>query len=163
VMNDHFVSVKVDREERPDVDAVYMDAVQAMNGHGGWPMTVFLTPDGRPFYGGPYYPKAGFLQLLAAIDDAGRKPRDAVVAGADRLVASIDRRAKLAAPDDLPGVDLLQAAYQQLMAAFDREWGGFGRPPKFPQASNLELLLRASQSGAGPEALHAVTETLDAM
>ena len=75
-MNDLFVNIKVDREERPDVDAVYMDAVQAMTGHGGWPMTVFLTPDGRPFFGGTYFPKPSFLQLLAAIDDAWRNRRD---------------------------------------------------------------------------------------
>ena len=92
-MNELFVNVKVDREERPDVDAVYMDAVQAMTGRGGWPMTVFLTPDGRPFYGGTYFPKPSFLQLLAAIDDAWRTRREQVrrerrparrVAGPDR-------------------------------------------------------------------------------
>ncbi len=162
-MNDRFVSVKVDREERPDVDAVYMDAVQAMTGQGGWPMTVFLTPDGRPFYGGTYYPRAGFLQLLAAIDDAWRHRRTDVVAGADQLVQTIDRTAHLTPPPDLPGAEHLSAALQQLASAFDTEWGGFGRPPKFPQAANLELVLRASEAGAGAAARRVVTETLDAM
>jgi uncharacterized protein YyaL (SSP411 family) len=162
-MNDHFVNVKVDREERPDVDAIYMDAVQAMTGHGGWPMTVFLTPAGRPFYGGTYYPREGFLQLLAAIDDAWRNRRAEVLAGADRMVEAIDRTARLVPPADLPGVEHLNAALQQLAASFDADWGGFGRPPKFPQTANLELLLRATQAGAGDAALHMVTETLDAM
>jgi uncharacterized protein YyaL (SSP411 family) len=162
-MNNQFVCVKVDREERPDVDAVYMDAVQAMTGHGGWPMTVFLTPEGQPFYGGTYYPRDGFLQLLAAIDDAWRHRREEVIAGASKLVEAIDRTSQITPPDDLPGVEQLNLALQQLGAAFDPEWGGFGRPPKFPQAANLELVLRASAAGAGDAARHIVTESLDAM
>ena len=97
-MNELFVNIKVDREERPDVDAVYMDAVQAMTGQGGWPMTVFLTPDGRPFYGGTYFPKPSFLQLLAAIDDAWRDPpRARWTSSAGQLVESLGRTARLAA------------------------------------------------------------------
>jgi hypothetical protein len=88
-MNELFVNIKVDREERPDVDAVYMDAVQALTGRGGWPMTVFLTPDGRPFYGGTYFPKPSFLQLLAAIDDAWRTRREQVDESAGQLVGRV--------------------------------------------------------------------------
>ena len=138
-MNERFVNVKVDREERPDVDAVYMDAVQALTGRGGWPMTVFLTPDGRPFYGGTYYPKPAFLQLMAAIDDAWHNRRDEVTASAGQLVQSLDRTAQLAAGPEPPGVDHLNAALTQLASTFDEDWGGFGTAPKFPQTMNLEL------------------------
>ena len=163
VMNDLFVNVKVDREERPDVDAVYMDAVQALTGRGGWPMTVFLSPDGRPFYGGTYFPKPAFLQLMAAIDDAWRNQRDKVDHTASELVKALDRTASLSAGEDLPGVAEINAALQQLAGAFDSRWGGFGPAPKFPQTMNLELLLRASRAGAGDGALQVVTTTLDAM
>ena len=162
-MNEHFVNVKVDREERPDVDAVYMDAVQALTGRGGWPMTVFLSPDGRPFYGGTYFPKPAFLQLVAAIDDAWRNQRDKVDQTASQLVKALDRTANLSAGKDLPGVDEINAALQQLAGGFDSRWGGFGPAPKFPQTMNLELLLRASRAGAGDGALQVVTTTLDAM
>jgi uncharacterized protein YyaL (SSP411 family) len=163
VMNRLFVNVKVDREERPDVDAVYMDAVQALTGHGGWPMTVFLTPEGRPFYGGTYYPKAQFLQLLEAIDDAWRNRRAEVDGAAGQLVQALDRTGRIEPADDVPGVDHLNAALQQLAATFDREWGGFGRAPKFPQAMNLELVLRAHHANGSADALRIVTTTLDAM
>src|SRR5262245_19200956 len=102
-MNERFVNIKVDREERPDIDAIYMDAVQALTGRGGWPMTVFLTPQGRPFYGGTYYPRDGFLQLLAAIDDAWRERRGEVDQSAAQLVQVIDRTAHLAAAPQAPG------------------------------------------------------------
>jgi uncharacterized protein len=163
VMNELFVNIKVDREERPDVDAIYMDAVQALTGRGGWPMTVFLTPEGRPFYGGTYYPREGFLQLLAAIDDAWRNRRPEVQASAGQLVEALDRTARLAAPEEPPGLEHLNAALQQLASSFDAEWGGFGRAPKFPQTMNLELVLRAHVAGAGQGALEVVTTTLDAM
>ena len=109
-MNDLVVSVKVDREERPDVDAVYMDAVQAMSGRGGWPMTVFLTPEGEPFFGGTYYPKAGFVKLLEAVDDAWRTKRDDLLAQATQLTAALNRFGQLEAGADLPGVEHLNAA-----------------------------------------------------
>jgi uncharacterized protein YyaL (SSP411 family) len=162
-MNELFVNIKVDREERPDVDAVYMDAVQALTGRGGWPMTVFLTPDGRPFYGGTYFPKPAFLQLLAAIDDAWRTRRGQVDESAGQLVESLDRTARLAAAPEPPGVAHLNTALQQLASSFDQQWGGFGPAPKFPQTMNLELVLRASLAGAGEGALQVVTTTLDAM
>jgi uncharacterized protein YyaL (SSP411 family) len=162
-MNERFVNIKVDREERPDVDAIYMDAVQALTGRGGWPMTVFLTPEGRPFYGGTYYPRDGFLQLLAAIDDVWRERRGEVDQSAAQLVDVIDRTAHLAAAAQPPGGEALDAALAQLGQAFDPAWGGFGRAPKFPQTMNLELVLRANVTGRGEAPLPVVTTTLDAM
>src|SRR5688572_17871914 len=111
VMNDLFVNVKVDREERPDVDAVYMDAVQAMTGHGGWPMTVWLTPEGRPFYGGTYFPREArggmpaFLDVCSAIDEHWRDKRDEIAEQAGRLVEAVGRSAELAPASGLPGPD----------------------------------------------------------
>jgi uncharacterized protein YyaL (SSP411 family) len=162
-MNERFVSIKVDREERPDVDAVYMDAVQAINGHGGWPMTVFLAPDGRPFYGGTYYPKPTFLQLLAAVGAAWDDRRGELLQQAGNLVDALDRTGQLEPADDLPGVELLNHALSQLGANFDAEWGGFGGAPKFPQAMSLELVLRAYRSSGSQDALTVVTTSLDAM
>ncbi len=153
VMNRLFVSVKVDREERPDVDAVYMNAVQALTGQGGWPMTVFLAPDGRPFFGGTYFPKDGFggrprfVDVLMAVSQAWQERRDEILEQADALSGSIAAGAGLAAGDASGRLtlspDLLRAACTELEGAFDREWGGFGHAPKFPQPANLELLLRA--------------------
>ncbi|HKA02808.1 MAG TPA: thioredoxin domain-containing protein, partial [Acidimicrobiales bacterium] len=164
VMNEGFVSVKVDREERPDVDAVYMDAVQAITGRGGWPMTVFLAPDGQPFYGGTYFPKPAFLQLLTAVSEAWRDRRGELLDQAGKLVEALDRTAHLEPADGLPGVELLNHALAQLASTFDGEWGGFGGAPKFPQAMSLELVLRAHRSsGGGGEALTVVTTSLDAM
>ena len=173
VMNDLFVNVKVDREERPDVDAVYMDAVQAMTGQGGWPMTVFLTPDGRPFFGGTYFPprpthgRPGFTDLLRAIDEAWQTKRAAVLEDAEHLSSAI---AQAAAPDENAGgadgallTAGLQAGYAGLRQAFDPTWGGFGRAPKFPQASMLELALRFLARTGGDEATTMVVRTLDAM
>ena len=162
-MNERFVSIKVDREERPDVDAVYMDAVQAINGHGGWPMTVFLAPDGRPFYGGTYYPRATFLQLLTAVSEAWHERRDELLQQAGQLVEALDRTGRLEPVDDLPGVELLDHALGQLASTFDAEWGGFGGAPKFPQAMSLELVLRAHRSSGSGDALTVVTTSLDAM
>ena len=165
VMNAGFVCIKVDREERPDIDAIYMDAVQAISGHGGWPMTVFLAPDGRPFFGGTYYPKAQFLHLLAAITESWRDRRPELLDQAGQLTASLNRTAALSAPEGqvLPGTDVLNAALQQIGSQFDPEWGGFGRAPKFPQAMTLELCLRAHAHNGGDGARTVVTTSLDAM
>ncbi|MGH9154613.1 MAG: thioredoxin domain-containing protein [Acidimicrobiales bacterium] len=172
-MNGGFVCVKVDREERPDVDAVYMEAVQAMTGQGGWPMTVFLTPDGRPFYGGTYYPKRrglgrpGFLDLLAGIADAWTGRREELLGAADHLAQTIQARASLPVDQGqdgpAPGPDLVAAGVAGLQAGFDRNWGGFGRAPKFPMPANLELLLGAFARRGDPEILDMVVTTLDAM
>ncbi len=163
VMNDRFVNIKVDREERPDVDAIYMEAVQAQTGGGGWPMTVFLTPDGRPFFGGTYFPKPVFLDLLAQVDTAWRERRTDIERDADRLADAVRSgirmtgmsRTDSATPSPL-SPDLVVKGVQALRDAFDEQWGGFGRAPKFPQAAMVELALRGG-------ARDVVTTTLDAM
>jgi uncharacterized protein YyaL (SSP411 family) len=162
-MNRWFVNVKVDREERPDVDALYMDAVQAITGRGGWPMTVFATPDGEPFFGGTYYPKASFLQLLAAVDDVWRNRPDDVRQNVEALTEALARTAELQPTTEVPGQEHLEQALAFLARAFDREWGGFGRPPKFPAATNLELVLRSLWHHGGELAREIVTTSLDAM
>jgi uncharacterized protein len=162
VMNELFVSVKVDREERPDVDAVYMDAVVALTGQGGWPLTVFLTPGGEPFYGGTYFPPEprhglpSFRQILRAVADAYRERPEDVAAQAEALVAALRRSAE-AEPSREPLTEaLLAEAERGLLAQLDPRWGGFGHAPKFPPASVLEFLLRR-------ESLDAVRLTLDGM
>jgi uncharacterized protein len=146
LMNDRFVNVKVDREERPDVDAVYMDAVVALSGHGGWPMTVFLTPDGEPFFGGTYYPPEprhgmpAFRQVLSALADAYREQRADVAQQAAALVEHLQHTPE---PSTSPlTAGLMDAAVQGLRAQYDPQWGGFGHAPKFPPASTIEFLLR---------------------
>jgi uncharacterized protein YyaL (SSP411 family) len=179
-LNADFVSVKVDREERPDVDAVYMEAVQAMTGHGGWPMTVFCTPDGRPFFGGTYFPPTdgrgmpSFRHVLDAVLDAWHHRRHDVEQQADALVEAVDRRASVqleapggpgARPWDLgpaPGA-LLDGAAGQLAARFDPTWGGFGPAPKFPQPQLVELCLRHHHLRRDPQSLAMATTTLGAM
>ncbi|MGH2711727.1 MAG: thioredoxin domain-containing protein [Actinomycetota bacterium] len=151
LMNESFVSIKVDREERPDVDAIYMDAVQAMSGHGGWPMTVFLTPEGRPFYAGTYFPPEdrhgmpGFPRILEAIAEAWRDERDKVQVQGQKVVEAISRRAPIS--DEPLNEELLLQAAHAIPGDFDPEWGGFGPAPKFPQPMTLEFLLRCDARG----------------
>ncbi len=149
-----FVAVKVDREERPDVDAVYMAAVQTLTGSGGWPLSVFCTPDGRPFYGGTYYPPTdrhglpSFRRVLAAMADAWRSRRPEVERQADALVDAVAREARLVDSladghgDRTPFGDILSRAVEELGRRFDPQWGGFGPAPKFPRPTFVELCLR---------------------
>jgi uncharacterized protein YyaL (SSP411 family) len=145
-MNEQFVNIKVDREERPDIDRIYMDALQAMTGQGGWPMTVFLTPDGEPFFAGTYFPKQprghmpSFLQVLARVAEAWQQRRDQVSGQAARLTAAIRRGLPTLKPP--PVEDAAARAVEMLQANHDAEWGGFGSSPKFPQPPVLEFLLR---------------------
>jgi hypothetical protein len=162
-MNRRFVNVKVDREERPDVDAIYMDAVQAMTGRGGWPMTVFMTPDGEPFYGGTYFPKPNFLQLLAAIDDVWHSRQADIRQNVNALAAALDRTARLQPAMDVPGSDHLDRALRQLAESFDPVWGGFGQAPKFPSTMGLDLVLRAHIANPSERSAEIVTTSLDAM
>ncbi len=169
LVNELVIAVKVDREERPDIDAIYMEAVQAMTGRGGWPMTVFLLPDGRPFFGGTYFPKVrrgnmlSFTELLSAIDDVWRTRRDDLVEQATELTDALRRRASITADDELPGPEVLAAAIAGLCEAADPEWGGFGSAPKFPQAMSLEALLRSHTRDGDPATLAVVRRSLDAM
>ncbi|MBA2336864.1 MAG: thioredoxin domain-containing protein, partial [Acidimicrobiia bacterium] len=170
-LNEHFVSVKVDREERPDVDRIYMDAVQAMTGQGGWPMTVFLTADGAPFLAGTYYPKAArggypsFRQVLESVVDAWANRRPELADQAQRLTAVV--RTGIPVADTAPAADTLQRAVDAWLASFDRTYGGFGGAPKFPQVPNLELVLRLLASGSMPDRADdlrmMLTATLDSM
>ena len=170
-MNAGFVNIKVDREERPDVDSVYMEAVQAITGGGGWPMTVFLMPDGRPFHGGTYYPKAQFLGILAQIGQLWRERRSDLDGAADQLAAAVRAGTALpsrgwAAKGDAEAhraPELLAATGEALVGRFDPEWGGFGRAPKFPQPPMLETLLQAAATTRRADFLAAYTLTLDAM
>jgi hypothetical protein len=181
-LNAGFVSIKVDREERPDVDAVYMEAVQAMTGSGGWPMSVFLTPDRRPFYGGTYYPprdlpgRPSFTTVFDALTDIWVNRRSEVEEQADELAGAIAARSVIetspGAPSPLDGLggepaDLLSPASAELAKRFDAEWGGFGGAPKFPQPSLVDVALRqalrAGTTDAGPAARTMAVRTLDAM
>jgi uncharacterized protein YyaL (SSP411 family) len=165
LMNQRFVCIKVDREERPDVDGLYMEAVVTMTGHGGWPMTVFLTPDGRPFYGGTYFPPEprynmpSFRQLLLAVSDAYRERRSELERQADALVGAIRDASALRPSTEPLTTELLTRAVSALAAQFDPQHGGFGRAPKFPPACNLEFLLRTGRD----DALEMVRKTLDGM
>jgi uncharacterized protein len=167
-MNEHFVSIKVDREERPDLDAIYMDAVQAMTGGGGWPLTAFLTPDGRPFYAGTYFPNEerhglpSFRTVLEAVADAWEHRRSDAETQSARVTEAIDRSNRLAASSEPLTDDVLLSAFGGLRRAFDPRWGGFGRAPKFPQPMTLELCLRMHLRGT-PDALDVVTASLDKM
>jgi len=163
VMNKMFVNIKVDREERPDVDAIYMDAVQAMTGRGGWPMTVFLAPDGKPFFGGTYFPKPSFLQLMNAITDAWNNRRDDINNNIDALMEALERTAKIEQHSEIADFSTFESAVTQLRANFDSAWGGFGKAPKFPSTMNLEVLLRQLLAGEDNDLENIVTTSLDAM
>jgi uncharacterized protein YyaL (SSP411 family) len=162
-MNRLFVNVKVDREERPDVDAVYMDAVQAMTGRGGWPMTVFITPTAEPFYGGTYFARPQFQQLMAAIDDVWRNRPEDVQQNVTALVEAIDRSATVTPAALVPGTDLVQLGLDHLASSFDHTWGGFGAPPKFPSSMSVDLVLRAFVRTGHDDARQVVETTLGAM
>ena len=168
VMNQHFVNVKVDREERPDVDDIYMEATQAMTGQGGWPMTVVCTPDGRPFFAGTYFPKErrggmiGFVELCQRIDELWRTKRGDLLEQADQLTGSLGRSALMAPREGLPSVADVDAANEKLLAASDPEWGGLGGAPKFPQPMAQEALAAAAARG-DQRALTALSTSLDAM
>jgi uncharacterized protein len=168
VMNELYVNVKVDREERPDVDALYMEAVVALTGQGGWPMTVFLTPEGAPFYGGTYFPPEprhgmpSFRDLLQTISALYRERRGAVEGTAGQLKEALEQASKVAPSTEPLTEQILGEASRALKRQFDPEWGGFGGAPKFPPASTLEFLLRMHLRGDS-EALPMVTKTLDGM
>jgi uncharacterized protein YyaL (SSP411 family) len=169
IMNEHFVNIKVDREERPDIDSIYMSAVQALTRHGGWPMTVFLTPDGAPFYGGTYFPpvpKGGlpsFQQVLLSLADAYENRHDEVSRSAESVREYLRATTGAALPQTAVGTELLDRAAESLISELDRRFGGFGGAPKFPQAMNLEVLLRHHHRAGDLAALSGVEDTLRAM
>jgi len=167
IMNEHLVSIKVDREERPDVDSVYMTATQAMTGQGGWPMTVFMTPDKEPFFSGTYFPRAQFQRLVLGVAQAWQEDRSQVRSQARQIAAALAERAAVAPArpvdavgpeaDAVSGLDAVsQAAVAELAGEFDASRGGFGGAPKFPPSMVLEFLLRHSERAAGPDAEQAL-------
>jgi uncharacterized protein YyaL (SSP411 family) len=151
LMNDEFVCVKVDREERPDVDAIYMDAVQAMTGHGGWPLNAFLTPEGVPFYAGTYFPPTArqgmpsWQMVLEGVARAWREQRDDIIDGSQRIVARLQATAALEAPDAEIDPQALESGVTTLRRSYDGEHGGWGGAPKFPAGSTIEFLLRRGE------------------
>jgi len=175
VMNRAFVNIKVDREERPDLDSIYMRGVQVLTGGGGWPLTAFLTPEGRLFYGGTYFPPVprhgmpSFREVLAAVEHAWRTRRDEVQRGSRQLLDAL--RVSRGRPDSgdapgaarAPGPGTLEASFRFLSRSFDARQGGFGPPPKFPQPMNLEILLRDHRRTGRKESLYMALATLRAM
>jgi uncharacterized protein YyaL (SSP411 family) len=162
-LNDGFVSIKVDREERPDVDAVYMTATQAMTGQGGWPMTVFATPDGEPFFCGTYFPKQHFGQLLDSVTTAWREQRDDVIKQGAAVVQAVGGAQLVGGPTAAISAKLLEASAAGLIAEQDELHGGFGGAPKFPPHMNLLFLLRHHERTGSAEALETVRHTCEQM
>jgi uncharacterized protein YyaL (SSP411 family) len=169
IMNEHFVNIKVDREERPDLDSIYMQAVVAMTGGGGWPMSVFLTPDGTPFYGGTYFPPINrqgmpsFKRVLLSIAQAYRQQHQQIQQGGQQLREQIGQSLALRANPSLLSGKLLDQAYSRLATRFDATYGGFGGAPKFPQPMTLEFLLRYHHRTGESRALDMVDLTLTRM
>ena len=170
LLNEHFVSIKVDREERPDVDSVYMDATVALTGHGGWPMSVFVDHDGRPFYAGTYFPPEprhgmpSFPQLLTAITESWRDRREDVAGAAERITKALEQRERAVASEGTPpSAADLDAAVVALRQSYDVTRGGFGRAPKFPPSMVLEFLLRHAARTGSTQALAMAAGTCEAM
>ncbi len=169
LMNESFVCIKVDREERPDIDSIYMTAVQALSGQGGWPMTVFLTPDGKPFYGGTYYPPEdrhgmpGFPRVLQSIARTFKESRGEVTLATGRLLNQMQQLTATPPSVDPLTVDVLHQAYRGIASQFDGKYGGVGSQPKFPQPMTYEFLLRYHLRTGDPQALSMVRLTLDRM
>jgi uncharacterized protein YyaL (SSP411 family) len=172
VLNANFVPIKVDREERPDLDQIYMNAVQMLTGHGGWPMSVFLTPELKPFYGGTYWPPKsargmpGFDQILAAVIDAWKHRREAAENAAEQLTAELRNIGIAGSGDSKPSdlnLDLINRAVHQMQRSFDHTYGGFGQAPKFPHPMDLQLLVRVAHRSGQQGPLDMVRLTLDRM
>ncbi|MEW6211428.1 MAG: thioredoxin domain-containing protein [Acidobacteriota bacterium] len=169
LMNEHFICIKVDREERPDIDAIYMNAVQMMSGHGGWPMSMFLTPDLKPFYGGTYFPPVdrqgmpGLARVLLTMADLYRNRREEVLTNADSITAELQNINRFRESGEMLTTEILNQAFSSLRASFDPRHGGFGRAPKFPPSMTLMFLLRHHKRTHSPEALQMVELTLEKM
>jgi uncharacterized protein YyaL (SSP411 family) len=171
ILNEHFVSIKVDREERPDLDQIYLEAVQLMTGQGGWPLSVFLTPEEKPFYGGTYWPPQrqygmpGFDQVLEAVAEAWQERRGELLDQASRVATILqnDYAQQAGAGGEALDERLLESAEAALVQSFDQQYGGFGPAPKFPQPLALQFLLARWPRAADDELLHVVTTTLDRM
>ncbi|MCY4435953.1 MAG: thioredoxin domain-containing protein [Chloroflexi bacterium] len=168
-MNEHFINIKVDREERPDLDDIYMKAVQGLTGQGGWPLTVFLTPDGKPFFGGTYFPPAArmnmpsFRQVMEAVIDAWQQRRQQVEEQSEKLRDFIAEHTAFDLSPSVLTLTTIREAGESIQANFDPIHGGFGAAPKFPQAMSLDFLLRRYHRTQDLSLLNAITKTLDSM
>lgn len=168
-LNRHFVSIKVDREERPDIDHIYMQAVIALTGSGGWPMSVFLTPEGKPFFAGTYFPphsipgRPGFLHLITELAKAYQESREEIIHSAKEITENLAASAQASVPARAIDRRVIEAAAQVYLSAFDSRFGGFGAAPKFPQASVLSFLFRASLVTGNGKYTEAALTTLDKM
>jgi uncharacterized protein YyaL (SSP411 family) len=169
LMNENFVNIKVDREERPDLDAVYMEAVQAITGSGGWPLTVFLTPKGQPFFGGTYFPPQdrhgipGFPKVLRTVADAYQNRRSEIETAVRQIVTALTATTKSSVVKESLVADTVEQAYRGLRRGFDKDNGGFGRAPKFPQPMTIEFLLRYLHRSQDTGALEMINLTLEKM
>ena len=169
LMNDNFINIKVDREERPDLDTIYMEAVQAITGSGGWPLTVFLTPAGKPFFGGTYFPPrdrhgmTGFPGVLKAAAHAYQNRRSEIEKAVQQIVTTLVSNTGTSAVKEPLAMGIVEKAYQILRKDFDKDNGGFGKAPKFPQAMTLEFLLRYFYRSQDTGALEMVDLTLEKM
>jgi len=168
ILNDNFVSIKVDREERPDLDDIYMKAVTAITGQGGWPLSVFLTPDLKPFYGGTYFPPEprhglpGFPQLLDFASNLWKEHRKSVEQNAEDLTRAVQQNYVLSG-ERSASKELLDIAYAFLVSSFDTEYGGYGGPPKFPLPTYMQFMLRYHHRTKKELALRSVVKTLEAI
>ncbi|MEO0814055.1 MAG: thioredoxin domain-containing protein, partial [Myxococcota bacterium] len=170
-LNAHYICVKVDREERPDVDAVYMTTVQMMSGRGGWPMTVILTDEKKPVFGGTYFPprdgdrgaRTGFLTLLRELEQARVTQYDELMSQAEEIARQLKDAQVNDAPEDVPSAFAIRDTVVHYSLRFDPQWGGFGKAPKFPRSAILELLARYAHRMEDPAALHMVERTLEKM
>jgi uncharacterized protein YyaL (SSP411 family) len=162
LLNEDFIAIKVDREERPDVDAVYVEAVSRLTGSAGWPLNVFLTPERQPFYGGTYFPPDQFTKVLTTLADAWKTKHDDVLRASADLTGALQASTALGTPAEL-NLDTLHHAYNQMVRSFDATYGGFGRAPKFPQAHMLTFLLRYWQRSGQAQAREMAAVTLDHM
>ena len=169
IMNEHFINIKVDREERPDLDSLYMNAVQALTGSGGWPLTVFLTPDGKPFYGGTYFPPVdsrgmpGFPRVLLGVAEAYRSRRGDVIQATQQLLSHLQHAVQTTRSLEPLTADILQQAHQVLAQNYDFQNGGFGTAPKFPQPMTYEFMLHYYYLSKSPLALNMVEMALQKM
>ncbi len=169
ILNESYVSIKVDREERPDIDMVYMSVCQALTGRGGWPLSIFMTPDGKPFYAGTYFPKTsrmgmpGLVDILTKISTVWKTDRERLLQTAHQVTEAIQQKADFAGKGDTVGLATLQRGNEQLARSFDPKWGGFGQAPKFPTPHQLTFLLRWHRRSGDSGALQMVERTLDAM
>jgi uncharacterized protein len=169
LLNRFFVPVKVDREERPDVDQIYMAACQALTGRGGWPLSIFMTPRGKPFFAGTYFPKrgrlgmSGFMELLTQISTLWEKDQARVLKAGDEVTQGLQSRLDSVSPGPPLTRETLELAYQQFSRTYDSRWGGFGKAPKFPTPHHLTFLLRWQRRSGDPQARLMVEKTLRAM